>query len=229
MTRNRDTDWHTVVNVNKNPDAFIAELRLKIGNPSEWQEKAIIAKTHDYLYKYLYENHSSENNKQDGLAPSRLYELYDQIRYSMFKVGDHSSSISLEEFNSHKIKVKNFIANYLTNDIEKKQTSSSKDNIRFYQTGDSIENNLILIENKYGTQANIQIKTIKNAINSLYKYLDRTNSKNEIIKELQDLYTYEGKSDFEKSMYKSTAAIAKKGIKEYFNQFSNAEIKTLLT
>lgn len=218
-TRNRDKSWESV-----NGDNFIDMLKLSIDKPSsaDYQEKAIIGRTHDALYKYIYENYSKEVDKSKGLAPSRMYEIYTQARYSFFKSGDYTSSVSQAEFDAHKTKVRNFVNNYITSNLH-------KDSDKFYQMGDSIENNMTLIENKYGTKAAISIRTIKNAIQELNDIISVPSSQAELTKKFQNFYVQQGDSALARSIQRGAAAAAKRGIKEYFSNFSNEDIQIILS
>lgn len=175
----------------------------------------------DVLNAFLYKRFG------DVMPPSRLAELYSQVRYSLFPGVDTDESIEKKHFNmynqpgiSQYERVLDFCNKYI-------DTGLNKDNDAFYKTGDAIKDNNTLIENKFGTSASVSINTIRNAIKSLDETINReTLDKNQLINDLVQLYTAKGGNEFAESIHGAARERAIEGIKETIGtMFNGADVQ----
>lgn len=154
-------------------------LKLQVADPSKNNDLKNIGTKHnlkeDILYRYLTQHdkfNEGYGNPVEELKQSRLYELYDQLRYSLdWKLADDGRVMSPEEVDmkgetdfffsqDRESEVDSFIANYIS-------AKMHRDTVAFYRTGDAIADALTIIENKIGGSAVVSISTISNAIDKL--------------------------------------------------------------
>ena len=154
-------------------------LKLQVADPSKNNDLKNIGTKHnlkeDILYRYLTQHdkfNEGYGNPVEELKQSRLYELYDQLRYSLdWKLVDDGRVMSPEEVDmegetdfffsqDRESEVDSFIANYIS-------AKMHRDTVAFYRTGDAIADALTIIENKIGGSAVVSISTISNAIDKL--------------------------------------------------------------
>lgn len=167
----------------------------------------------DVLYQYLL-NEKPIKDESGRVLHSRLYELHSQLAafYEWQRASDGSiqgPENSKDYFftKTRKNAVDNFINKYIAANMH-------KDTIAYYKTGDAIQDERTLIENKVGN-ATISINTIKNAI-EIISQLKNIISPKELKKELINLYTYKGKKTFEEQIQKGAYNIAIKNINNLF-------------
>ena len=191
-------------------------LKLQVQDPSKKKRLKTIQKVSlkdDALYSFLSENVDIES--------PRLYELYSQLKGSfewhltekgMVKFPDNQRKnffYSKEREN----KVINFVQEYL-------QTKSLvNDNIAFYRTGDAIQDNLTLIENKIGGSAVVSISTIKNAIYKISN-LSRLKDAKSLAQRLKQIFTYIGKEKLAQEIQKGAGEYARGKIDEVVKQLN---------
>ena len=202
---------------------IIASLSLQVGTPVEgnYISKSDIRKSKDALYKYLYNNYSSSVNKENGLYTSRLYELYDQIRFTFFGRGEGNySTVAQEEFTAQLDSVSKFVGEYL-------EAGMHKDTLPFYQMGDTVENAYTLVENKRAGAA-ISIKTIRNALIKIRDIFNGPMTKKALQASFTQLFSKVGNSDLEKTLQGAAAKVTEKGIKDFFKSIDAKNMKVTL-
>lgn len=167
----------------------------------------------DVLYQYLMQNGGVIQEGGKTLH-SRIYELYSQLRaqYEWAENPDGSIKSSGRKGDiffsaTRKNAVDNFIAKYTGSNLH-------KDNTAFYKTGDAIQDNHTLIENKVGN-AVVSVSTIRRAIRDIAA-LGGIKSAAELKKELINLFTYSGKDAFSKKLQDGAKNAAIKAIRELF-------------
>lgn len=185
-------DWHQ--NFDKIEGNLTSVLQLHVDNPTTSKLSEDISRTvlrKDPLYNYI-------RNKVPNMQRSRLLELYSQVK------SDYEGK---ELDKSTKISISNFINRYnQTKDL-------ASDNITFYRTGDAIQDNMTLIENKVGGSASVSIRTIKNAIQDIAN-LGIITSANELKDKLKAMFTYVGQESLAKKIQEGVAETARKAINE---------------
>lgn len=197
----------TLKGLNKNGLANL--LRLQVGNPSignavpeeyrlsQEAQKSKILLSNDEMYNFIVE-------QAKDLERPRLLELYSQVK----------STYKGRQLNKQ---TKNSIAKFI--EQYKGTKELVKDSIAFYQTGDAIQDNMTLIENKVGGSAGVSIRTVKNIIHEIAQ-LGFITSAQELKKRLKQLFTYSGKSDFAKKIQNGAAYEARKAINNMVNELA---------
>jgi hypothetical protein len=164
------------------------------------------------------------------MPDSRLYELYDQLRFSMYKDISYERPISEEllearatngiYFSGKKVadNLDNFIHQYIDAGLH-------KDRDAFYTSGDSIMENSdgthTMVENKL-TGATVSIRTIKNAIHTLAGYVQNPANKATLIDNLQKFYATSGTtSPFAEAIQGAALKEAQDGIKNTINSLGD--------
>ena len=167
----------------------------------------------DVLYQYLMQNGGVIQEGGKTLH-SRIYELYSQLRAQYEWVENSDGSIKSsrrkgETFFSatRQNAVNNFIAKYVAANLH-------KDNTAFYKTGDAIQDNYTLIENKVGN-AVVSISTIRRAVEGIAT-LGGIKSADMLKKELINMFTYSGKDAFSKKLQEGAKKVAERAIKDLF-------------
>lgn len=167
----------------------------------------------DALYQYLL-NQKSIKDKQGRILHSRIYELHSQL--SAYYEWDRESDGSIKGpenskdyffTKTRKNAVDNFINKYIAANMH-------KDTIAYYKTGDAIQNENTLIENKVGN-AVVSVSTIRKAIDQISN-LKNIISQKEFKQALIDLYTYKGSKDFEQKIQRGAYNVAVKSINKLF-------------
>lgn len=185
----------------------------------------------DALYKYLNDTVYSSD-----FPMSRIYELYDQLRFSMFSDVSKESPITKDIFEARfkkNFKIANVKVDGLDNFVKLyKEAGLHKDTDAFYKMGDTVEFNgkghYTLVENKLAG-ATVSIRTIKNAIDGLYSIVNMPNSKSAMAQKLKEFYTNKSSSnDFAEAIQKGARREAELGIERTFKQMSAADIKITL-
>lgn len=184
----------------------------------------------DALYKYLNDTVYSSD-----FPMSRIYELYDQLRFSMFSDVSKESPITKDIFEARfkkNFKIANVKVDGLDNFVELyKEAGLHKDTDAFYKMGDTVEFNgrghYTLVENKLAG-ATVSIRTIKNAIDGLYSIVNMPNSKSAMAQKLKEFYTNKGGHGLAEAIQKGARREAELGIERTFKQMSAADIKITL-
>lgn len=184
----------------------------------------------DALYKYLNDTVYSSD-----FPMSRIYELYDQLRFSMFSDISKESPITKDIFEARfkkNFKIANVKVDGLDNFVELyKEAGLHKDTDAFYKMGDTVEFNgkghYTLVENKLAG-ATVSIRTIKNAIDGLYSIVNMPNSKSAMAQKLKEFYTNKSGHSFAEAIQKGARREAELGIERTFKQMSAADIKITL-
>lgn len=208
---------------NIRPEDLASVLSLSVNyNKDMMQDMSyhFIGRSKDPLQKFLYENYSSKQNEKEALYESRLYEIYDQVRISIFN-GEYY--LSKENFEKNKRKVENFVDRYIESNLH-------KDTVAFYKQGDSVESAIMLIENKR-TGGAVSIKTVKNAIINLSKIFNESTSKKELQNKLKDFFIEKSKNtSIEKEIYKAAETYAERQINKFFKEnLTGVKLEQLLT
>lgn len=185
----------------KSSEQYLSKLRMKVDtrltslkslagkdNYANLKKDAL----YDYLstdpYKKLIKAHQQEENPS-LLYPSRRYELYTQLLYSMeWKKTNHQEvvykkEIPIKEYfftEERQNAVDEFYFNYI-------QAKMHKDWVAFYKTGDAIIDCFRLIENKT-TGGAINFITVRNLIKELAHL--NLNLKTETSNKLKELFSY---------------------------------------
>lgn len=157
----------------------------------------------DALYNYLIQKNKISSGKDyrgksNQLLHSRIFELYDQIKYSVKSGGwakDKDGAILYPQNSKHRDTTGYFFSNQRRATVDnfiKKYTREklNKDPITFYKTGDSIKNKNTLIENKI-EGAVVSVSTIKNGIKNIASLTLIRNSL-ELYNKLVKTFTYAG-------------------------------------
>ena len=184
----------------------------------------------DALYKYLNDTVYSSD-----FPMSRIYELYDQLRFSMFSDVSKESPITKDIFEvrfKKNFKIANVKVDGLDNFVELyKEAGLHKDTDAFYKMGDTVEFNgrghYTLVENKLAG-ATVSIRTIKNAIDGLYSIVNMPNSKSAMAQKLKEFYTNKSGHGLAEAIQKGARREAELGIERTFKQMSAADIKITL-
>lgn len=184
----------------------------------------------DALYKYLNDTVYSSD-----FPMSRIYELYDQLRFSMFSDISKESPITKDIFEARfkkNFKIANVKVDGLDNFVELyKEAGLHKDTDAFYKMGDTVEFNgrghYTLVENKLAG-ATVSIRTIKNAIDGLYSIVNMPNSKSAMAQKLKEFYTNKGGHGLAEAIQKGARREAELGIERTFKQMSATDIKITL-
>ena len=184
----------------------------------------------DALYKYLNDTVYSSD-----FPISRIYELYDQLRFSMFSDVSKESPITKDIFEARfkkNFKIANVKVDGLDNFVELyKEAGLHKDTDAFYKMGDTVEFNgrghYTLVENKLAG-ATVSIRTIKNAIDGLYGIVNMPNSKSAMAQKLKEFYTNKRGNEFAEAIQRGARREAELGIERTFKQMSAADIKITL-
>lgn len=184
----------------------------------------------DALYKYLNDTVYSSD-----FPMSRIYELYDQLRFSMFSDILKDSPITKEIFEARfkkNFKIANVSVGGLDNFVNLyKEAGLHKDTDAFYKMGDTVEFNgrgrYTLVENKLAG-ATVSIRTIKNAIDGLYNIVNMPNSKSAMAQKLKEFYTNKRGNEFAEAIQRGARREAELGIERTFKQMSAADIKITL-
>lgn len=184
----------------------------------------------DALYKYLNDTVYSSD-----FPMSRIYELYDQLRFSMFSDVSKESPITKDIFEARfkkNFKIANVKVDGLDNFVELyKEAGLHKDTDAFYKMGDTVEFNgrghYTLVENKLAG-ATVSIRTIKNAIDGLYSIVNMPNSKSAMTQKLKEFYTNKSGHGLAEAIQKGARREAELGIERTFKQMSAADIKITL-
>lgn len=170
----------------------------------------------DALYQFLYEEDNIIRDENGRVLHSRIYELYSQLSstYRWVRNPDGSIKGTNDKKNTFFSKtranaVRSFISKY-------KEANLHKDNTAFYKTGDAIQDNYTLIENKVG-KAVVSVSTIRRAIKDIAA-LGGVKSVAELKKELINLFTYSGKDAFSRKIQEGAKNVAVKAIKELFTK-----------
>ena len=193
-------------------------LSLTVTKPTAYVNKTFIGRSQDALTKHLYQYAATSAIEGEKIYDSRLYEMYSQIRYSLFKDIPLGAPIPSKIFDAKKVQTDKFIKDYIS-------AKMHKDNLAFYKMGDSIENANTLIENKR-TGATVSIKTLRNAIRELNNIVNLPKpTKAQLKQKLKTLYIQTGKSDMEHSIQDAAARRAKKGIDEVIKEINFKELK----
>lgn len=175
---------------------------------------------HDALYNYLTQKSEMVKNNlkgKSGLLHSRIFELYDQIKYSVKDGGwkkDESGNVVYPQnptddatgyFFSKKRRliVDSFIKKYINQKMH-------KDSIAFYRTGDAIKNKSNLIENKI-EGATVSISSIRKAIKNIASLGGVTN-RLELYNKLIKMFTYSGDKGLMRSIQEGAKRLAEKEI-----------------
>lgn len=169
--------------------------------------------TNDPLFNYL-QSINLVRDKEGSEVPlhmSRLYELYDQTKASVFNNSDPIGELSKKQQEV----VRRFATRYVGANFH-------IDKIPFYKTGDAVLDSLNLIENKIGGSAVINIGTIINAIegsskaSGLYEILClEGNSKGKLAEKLKELYTYSENNDLGKEVQEGAKNYAQDAIDDF--------------
>ena len=171
----------------------------------------------DKLYQLLKEWNNNRRKKEYKLSEARLYELYNQVKFSLFKDSYQKEEPypSIDDPQMQQ-KIRRFTYDYL-------QSGSQSDNIAFYQMGDTIESQLTLIENKMAS-GRISFITLYNGISKLNKILieyEVNEDKNHLKQELIKLYTYKGDTPIEQVIQGEAYNYAVDKIEETINNLTN--------
>lgn len=192
----------------------------------EWSQqkgKGLIPKANlkqDVLYQYLMQDKGVIKTDRGDTSHSRIYELHSQLSAAYEWSRNPDGSIQGPEDIKKKGKSKFFFTktreNAVAGFIQKYiQANMHKDNIAFYKTGDAIQDNKTLIENKVG-KAVISIQTIKNAIQEIASL--STTSKEKLRKGLIQLFTYSGGDSFSRKIQDGAKNFAIKSINSIFKR-----------
>ena len=182
----------------------------------------------DALYKYL-----NDNVKGADFPMSRIYELYDQIRFSMFSDIPHTAPITEEMFNSRQNKSIKFANKFLVKNLdtfidEYKAAGLHTDTDAFYKMGDTVEykgnGKYTLVENKLAG-ATVSIRTIKNAIDGLYNIVNVPSTKKQMAEKLKQFYTNKSGHAFAEKIQAAARKEAERGIEQTLKQISAADIR----
>lgn len=190
----------------------------KVDSWSQQERHGQILKTSlksDVLYQYLMKNAGSDfQDSQGRTLHSRIYELYSQLRAQYKWVENPDGSIKSSGRNgsiffsaTRQNAVNNFISKYVTANLH-------KDNTAFYKTGDAIQDNYTLIENKVG-KAVVSISTIRRAVEGIAQ-LGGIKSVSDLKQALIQMFTYSGSDAFSKKIQEGAKKVAEKNIKELF-------------
>ena len=224
--------WDKVTKENLNSILSLEVSSPKLRQPQQQSTPMYIGKRYgeenqDALWRYLKMN-------KKGLPDSRLYELYDQLRFAMYKDISYERPISEElfearagngiYFSGQKIakNIDDFMSQYIDAGLH-------KDTDAFYTSGDSVMENsdgtYTMVENKLAG-ATVSIRTIKNAIHTLAGYVQNPASKADLINNLQNFYAKSGTSGpFADAIYNAGLQEAKDGIKNTVGALSDNSFK----
>ena len=211
---------------NSETDAFMADLFKLQVNATQAKVQQVLEPNfnkaelaNDAVYQYLLHGDNGkpfltkenkqkteqENKDKEDINHARLYELYSQIsaHYNKWERNEDGTFKKIKD----KRTLKSFIQKYIAAKLD-------KDNTAFYKTGDAIQDNMTLIENKVGN-AVVSISTIRRAIQGI-SLLEEKTDKKELEKELIEMFTYSGTEKFAKSIQMGAKNFAEKNIKELF-------------
>ena len=203
----------------------INATQSKIKDVSQWSQRkgkgAISGSSlkNDALYQYLlYKYGGTITSFNGGVSHSRIYELHSQIAASHQWQKNKDGGIAFPRerkknsffFTSKRSgEVTRFANKYI-------KAGMHKDTIAFYKTGDAIQNDRTLIENKVGN-AVVSIQTIRKAIDTIASFGSLT-SKEQLKKAFINLFTYSGSKSFEKKIQDGARKFAVKQINELFKK-----------
>ncbi len=201
----------------------VGATQSKIEKVSQWsQDKgkgAIFGASlkNDALYQYLlYKYGGVITAPNGGVSHSRIYELHSQIAASFDWKRNSSGGIA---FPKNKTKNSYFFTSKRSGAVTRFANKYIKagmhgDTIAFYKTGDAIQDERTLIENKVGN-AVVSVSTIKNAIDKIAGF-GNIASPAQLKKAFINLFTYSGAQSFEKRIQDGAKKFAVKKINELF-------------
>lgn len=214
MLNNDTVNIDEIINVI--PDIFKLTA-LGIGDPlknlNQIENNRQIDLKKDALYQLLQKWNNNRRKKEYKLSQARLYELYDQVKFSLFNGEESYSEINDLEKQSE---IRRFTYSYL-------QSGEQSESIPFYQIGDTIESQLTLIENKMAS-GRISFITLYNGISKLNNILTEyevNKDTNYLKQELIKLYTYKGTTQIEQVIQGAAYDYAVKQIEETINNLTN--------
>ena len=190
--------------------------RIELGKDALYQYLLNTKEVMDFFTISSTDENGSERKK---ISHSRLYEMYSQLsNMSKFKwVKDSNGMITYPEKNKGS---KYFFNLKRETDIfewiqKYAQSELIRDTTAFYKTGDAIQDNRTLIENKVGN-AVVSVSTIYNAIKGIADLATITDKK-KLESALKGLYTYKGKG-FAEEIQSGASRTAKKAIASLFKK-----------
>lgn len=196
----------------------------------------------DALYQYLQQKDRIKRivkqylTKGSSFDDSALFELYDQIKYSMhdqkltngsgtgwarnadgtimWPNDENRDKTGFFFSEQRRVAVDNFIKGYYKSGLDHNNTA-------FYKTGDSIKNDKEIIENKID-QAGISVSTIKNAIRDIAQL--KVNSTTQLIEKLTKMFTYAKGDGLANTIQKGAKNTATQAIKNTIESIGNVQI-----